>query len=299
VHKFCTALVVYCIETFVMQVAKLAADPGVRLYLDLMKQCLTRILFPDRRISTHPSRKSDLLKQYLKRILFPDRVRGNEFSLESRTVGRDWPTEAETMIGLRRLENVEACTLRVIEDGIPGDLVEAGVWRGGASILMRAVLKAYGDRTRRVWLADSFCGLPAPDPVRYPRDIGDMLHTFACLAVSLPEVKRNFTRYGLLDDQVCFLEGWFKDILPTAPINQIAVLRLDCDMYESTTEVLVHLYDRVSPGGYVIIDDYGCIANCKAAVDYFRQSRRITDPIQQIDWSGIFWRRPPILCVTP
>jgi O-methyltransferase len=126
-----------------------------------------------------------------------------------------------------------------------------------------------------------------------------MLHTFACLAVSLAEVKRNFTRYGLLDDQVCFLEGWFKDTFPTAPINQIAVLRLDGDMYESTTDALVHLYDKVSPGGYVIIDDYGCIGNCKAAVDDFRRSRRITDPIQQIDWSGIFWRRPPTLGVAP
>jgi hypothetical protein len=80
-----------------------------------------------------------------------------------RAEGKDWPTEAETMVGRARLDNLQECVTAVIQDNVPGDLVETGVWRGGASILMRAVLKAYDDRMRSVWLADSFEGLPGPE----------------------------------------------------------------------------------------------------------------------------------------
>src|SRR5262249_37508627 len=120
--------------------------PPEELFLDLLKRCLTRTLFPD----------ESLLPGY--------EPSTTEFSIEKRTEGPDWPTKAETMIGLRRLDNVQACIVDVLKRGIPGDLVEAGVWRGGAAILMRAVLAAFGDRTRLVWLADSFQGLPHPDP---------------------------------------------------------------------------------------------------------------------------------------
>src|SRR3954451_10386365 len=171
------------------------------LYLDLLKRCLTRVAFPDRR-------------------WLPDLSGTTEFSLELRMDGRDWPTEAETMIGMRRLENLEKCVVSVLSDGVPGDLVETGVWRGGASIFMRAVLEAYGDQSRSVWLADSFQGLPEPDSGRYPQDAGDSHHTLAAyLAISLPEVQKNFSRYGLLDNRVKFLPGWFRDTLPMAPMS--------------------------------------------------------------------------------
>lgn len=130
------------------------------------------------------------------------------------------------MIGLRRLDNLQACVVDVIQNNVAGDVVETGAWRGGASILMRAVLKAHADRQRRVWVADSFKGLPDPDPERCPLDAGDGHHQLArYLGVPLEEDKANFRRYGLLDEQVCFLAGWFKDTLPTAPIDRIAVLR--------------------------------------------------------------------------
>jgi O-methyltransferase len=140
-------------------------------------------------------------------------------------------------------------------------------------------------------VADSFAGLPAPDPVRYPNDRGIRIHAFEQLAVPLEEVKRNFERYRLLDDQVVFLEGWFRDTLHAAPIERLAVLRLDGDLYESTTDALVGLYDKVSPGGIVIVDDYGQIAACAAAVDDFRRARGIAEPLERIDASGVFWER--------
>lgn len=209
---------------------------------------------------------------------------------DEREEGRDWPLEAETMVGLKRLDNLQYCVTSVIRDGVPGDLIETGVWRGGSSIFMRAVLKAYGDRSRKVWLADSFQGLPQPDPVRYPVDHGDTLWSYKELAISLNQVKANFTRYGLLDEQVAFLPGWFRDTLPAAPIKQLAVLRLDGDLYESTMDALVALYPKVTAGGFVIVDDYA-LPTCRAAIEDFRRARGITDPIHQIDWTGAFWQR--------
>jgi O-methyltransferase len=196
------------------------------------------------------------------------------------------------MVGLMRLDNIEECVTDVLERDIPGDLVDAGVWRGGTSIMMRAILALSADVSRRVWAADSFRGLPAPDPVRYPADAGDRHWELTpYLSVPLEEVQENFRRYNLLDDRVQFLVGWFKDTLPSAPISSIAVLRVDGDMYESTLDVLSNLYHKVSPGGYVIIDDYGGIPSCRNAVHDFRHANNLFQEIKRIDWTGVFWRK--------
>jgi O-methyltransferase len=209
----------------------------------------------------------------------------------ARADGRDWPARAHTMIGFKRLANLRACVETVLDDAVPGDLIETGVWRGGATIFMRTILKARGVTDRIVWVADSFAGLPPPDTANYPHDQGITLHQFPQLAVSLERVQDNFRRYGLLDDQVRFLKGWFRDTLPSAPIERLAVLRLDGDLYESTIQALDALYDKVSPGGFVIVDDYHNVAACRQAVLDFRIKHGITDPIQTIDWGGAFWRR--------
>jgi O-methyltransferase len=195
------------------------------------------------------------------------------------------------MIGLRRLDNLQACIEDVLEQGIPGDLMETGVWRGGAAIFMRGVLKCYGVEDRVVWAADSFAGLPPPDPDRYPADKHQTLHRLSFLAVSLAQVQANFARYGLLDEQVRFLQGWFRDTLPRAPMKRLAVLRLDGDLYESTMEALVHLYPKLSVGGYLIVDDYAAVPACRQAVDDFRLAQGITEEMVPIDWDGVYWRR--------
>lgn len=265
------------------------------LYLGLMKQCLTRMLWQEK---YRPMAKP--LSGWRSFVLGPlqSLVRRAQLELvhvepdrtEARQEGRDWPLEAETMVGLKRLDNLQQCVTSVIRNGVPGDLIETGVWRGGSSIFMRAILKAYGDTSRKVWLADSFRGLPPPDPARYPVDEGDTLWKYSELAIPLEQVKANFSRYGLLDDQVAFLPGWFRDTLPTAPIERLAVLRLDGDLYESTMEALVALYPKVSAGGFVIVDDYG-LPTCRAAIEDFRLAQGITDPIQRIDWTGACWQR--------
>jgi O-methyltransferase len=212
------------------------------------------------------------------------------FDRSKREEGLDWPAEAETMIGLKRLNQLEECVLDVIRQGIPGDFIETGVWRGGASIFMRAVLKACHEHERTVWVADSFLGLPKPDPEVYPADSSDKAWKFRYLVVSLEEVQENFRRYGLLDEQVRFLAGWFKDTLPNAPIEHLAILRMDGDLYQSTHEALTYLYPRLSRGGYVIVDDYA-LKGCRAAVDDYRSQHRIKEHIQHIDRYGSYWRR--------
>jgi O-methyltransferase len=214
------------------------------------------------------------------------------FDQRRRELGLDWPAEAETMIGMQRLTSLQHCVETVLAEDIPGDLVECGVWRGGASILMRAVLAAYGDETRCVWLADSFAGLPRPDTAKYKADKEIKVGlSGALLAVPEAEVRANFERYGLLDEQVRFLPGWFKDTLHDAPIDRIAVLRLDGDLYESTIQALDALYPRLSPGGFCIIDDYRVLKACEQAVTDYRAKHGISAEIVDIDGTGVLWRK--------
>jgi hypothetical protein len=142
-----------------------------------------------------------------------------------------------------------------------------------------------------VWVADSFEGLPPPDPAKYPKESLQDFHKYADLAVSLEGVQSNFARYDLLDEQVRFLKGWFRDTLPVAPIERLAVLRLDGDMYESTMDALVNLYGKLSPGGFVILDDFNHVQSCNDAVADFRTERQIEEKIFPIHGWGGFWRK--------
>jgi O-methyltransferase len=256
------------------------------LYLDLIRRDLTRYgideLVPVRWPLRRPLLKTLSLMLVRKRL----------FDRRKRDLGLDWPADAETMIGMQRLTSLQRSVETVLADDIPGDLVECGVWRGGASILMRAVLEAYGDETRCVWLADSFAGVPRPDTANYKADKGIRLDRAAdILAVSETEVRANFQRYGLLDDRVRFLPGWFKDTLHDAPIDRIALLRLDGDLYESTIQALDALYPRLSPGGFCIIDDYRNINACRQAVTDYRAKHGVSAQIVEIDGSGVLWRK--------
>lgn len=208
---------------------------------------------------------------------------------EIRAIGRDWPSAAQTMIGAARLRNLRVLVERVLQEGIPGDMLEAGVWRGGACILMRGVLAAHGVTDRTIWVADSFAGLPPADPA-YPSDTGDQHSTYDVLAVSLEEVRANFERYGLLDGQVRFLKGWFADTLPVAPVEKIAILRLDGDMYSSTIQTLDALYWKVSLGGFIIVDDY-ILPGCRQAILDFRARHGIDELMHDIDGAAVFWEK--------
>jgi O-methyltransferase len=272
-------------------------DDLARRYLDLLAGCLTRDLFLDEEVRNVDLREwpgppdveplRALLRERRWRLVRPGADRA------TRAVGNDWPPHAETMVGLARLENVLDCTARALADGVPGDLVETGVWRGGTAIYLRGILAALGDAERRVWACDSFEGLPEADAERYPVDVPMRFHEHDQLKVGLEEVQANFARYGLLDDRVVFTKGWFRDTLPTLPVEQIAVLRLDGDLYESTIDALVHLEPKVAPGGFVIVDDYGGIDACRQAVTDYRATTGIDAPIHEVDWTAVWWRKRP------
>ncbi len=260
-----------------------------RAYLELLKRSLLNEIYSD-----HEYLRRDLPAQARAQLGLGQTAYVAEprvIAPDDRALGRIWPPSplAHSMIGRLRLDNLEACIRAVLADGVPGDLIETGVWRGGATIFMRGCLEVFGDAGRTVWVADSFAGLPPPDP-RYAADAGDVHHTYPELAVSLEQVRANFERYGLLDDRVRFLKGWFRDTLGPAPITALSVMRLDGDMYESTMDALTALYPRLSPGGFVIIDDY-CLPPCRQAVADFRAANGIHEMIVDIDGTGSFWRR--------
>ncbi|MEO7923959.1 MAG: TylF/MycF/NovP-related O-methyltransferase [Chitinophagaceae bacterium] len=268
------------------------------LYLELLKKTLTDLHRADiteykpatgRKLSLFINPWLRLFGRMEKRKLAVCEV--TDFTIQDRMNGKDWPSHAETMIGYKRLSNVQDCVTDVINNNIEGDLVETGVWRGGTVIFMKAILRSFNITDRVVWVADSFEGLPKPNSEKYEADKDDEFYKADRLRISLEKVKQNFEKYGLLDENVKFLKGWFKDTLPVAPIHKLAILRLDGDMYESTMDGLVNLYPKLSKGGYIIIDDWGSVEGCRLAVQDYRKKSGITEKIIPIDEDGVFWKK--------
>lgn len=247
-----------------------------KLYLDLLKRTLTNTVFQTE----------------------PDTDQESELDFVKNFMGHYIQGAAVSMMPLARFDNLQDCIYAVVRDEVPGDLIETGVWRGGGTIFMRAALKVLGEDDRTVWVADSFEGLPTPDAEKYPIEAAAhkgpvMAKAFKHFAADLPSVQRNFETFGMLDDRVRFLKGWFKDTLPTAPISQLAVMRLDGDYYESTMDGLTNLYGKLSVGGFAIIDDYGedSWTYCRKAVDEFRAQQGIVEPMIRVDSKCYYWRR--------
>jgi O-methyltransferase/8-demethyl-8-(2,3-dimethoxy-alpha-L-rhamnosyl)tetracenomycin-C 4'-O-methyltransferase len=240
------------------------------LYLNLLIKTLANLIYED-----------------------PSITPGSEarFDATLRVEGRDWPESAHTMAGVKRLESLRALTQRTLDESIPGDFIETGVWRGGCCILMRGVLAANLISDRRIYVADSFAGLPPADAAAYPADRGFDLDRYPQLAVPLEEVRKNFARYDLLDEQVVFIKGFFSETLPTLQAGPFALLRLDGDLYESTYVALQALYPKLSHRGFVIVDDFNAFPPCKQAVLDYRHEMKIDCPMHEIDWTAYWWRK--------
>jgi len=239
------------------------------LYLDLLKRTLTGMIYEDPAIpvSWRP------LSAYYKEV---------------RASGRDWPLNAHTMIGLKRLDNLQECMETVIADGIQGDFIETGVWRGGACIFMRGVLRAYGITNNTVWVADSFDGFQQSPVLSIDKELVSQPEQ-AHLAVPMSDVRHNFNLYGLMDHQVKFLPGWFSETLP-GPVKRLAVLRLDSDLYSSTMDSIRPLYPLLEPGGFCIVDDWN-VPMCRKAVNEYRDHHVIKEPLIDIDGHSVYWRK--------
>jgi hypothetical protein len=238
-----------------------------RAYLDLLKLALCDLVGPST-ISVGAMPDGTVMSREL---------RGE--ARKMRTAGLDWPLQGLTMVGLDRLDDLQRCVETVVADGIDGDLIEAGSWRGGASILMRATLDTLGEG-RTVWVADSFAGFPADSS----------LESYDFLAAPLEEVQASFERLGCAEG-VRFVPGFFEATLPPLAGERWSLVRLDADTYEPTKVALQSLYPGLAVGGYLVLDDYGSFPECRRAVDEFREAHGITEPIERIDPTGVRWRR--------
>ncbi|HEY6505801.1 MAG TPA: TylF/MycF/NovP-related O-methyltransferase [Chitinophagaceae bacterium] len=236
----------------------------------------------------HTGLVAALIKPFLKLInsLNYDLVQVKKYDKLKRINGEDWPENAESMIGLKRMNNIQYCIEQIIKDNIGGDLIETGVWRGGASIFMKANLMVHGSQ-KKLFVCDSFEGLPKPT---LEQDKGDKHYTHKILSVSQEQVTNNFKKYGMLDNNVVFKKGWFKDTMPSLRSEKFSLIRLDGDMYESTMDVLQNIYDNLSVGGFVIVDDWA-LPGCQKAINDFRKERGITEKLVVIDNIAVYWRK--------
>jgi O-methyltransferase len=297
------------VGTFLTQMSELGlveltkpGDPVSALrsrYLELLRRALANFIYPEhelrleklesRTVPTDPTTRDRELRD----IRYRDADDFAQLMAAKRDGsvwrGRPWRF-SHTMVGMRRLEHLQWCAERVFEDRVPGDFLEAGVCQGGASIFMRALQVAYDEPQRRMWVADSFQGLPEPvSEIDHGYDFSEAKQPW--LAMTQAAVEDNFRTYDLLSDEVVFLPGWFSETLSAAPVSQLAILRLDADLYDSTRDALVALYDKVAPGGFIVVDDYNAFVPCRRAVDEFRTAHGIVEPIRRIDRMAVYWRR--------
>jgi len=266
--------------------------PYAAKYLDLVELSLTgSLLPPSARGECHPERPLQLPRG--KKIT--DRVVGTcyavntgDFSVHRRLIGRDWPAHGVTMVGHARLHNVRHCLERVVAANVPGDFVELGVWRGGASIYARAVLNVLGQRERSVRLFDAFGRIPGYGPAT------------EFLAVTQQDVVSNFETYGL-EEGVHYHAGLFNDTLPRFYHEykdhyqaRIAVLRIDGNFYESYQDALYYMWEFVPVGGFVIFDDYVEGKHSPWLGHFwseFKRAHGLREQLLAIDWTSSFFQK--------
>ncbi len=281
-------------------------DKGIKsidtetLYLSLLKSSLLNEIYLDNDLRLlylkwcmEGSRDFDHAAYNDVRRLLPDEYKK---LCESRRVGRFYDRKIEnagfslSMMGRLRMDNLHQCLTTIQQENISGDFIECGVWRGGGTIFMAGFARVNGWNDRRIFVADSFDGLPKPS-LEQDKNLDLSKGVYPELAIALETVQDNFRAYDLLNEQVIFLKGWFKDTLGDIRINQLALLRLDGDLYESTMDALHHLYDKVVSGGFVIVDDFGMI-NCEKSVnDFFLNRNEPMPKIHKVDWTGVYWRK--------
>lgn len=280
------------------------APPAMRRrYLDLLKRTLVNLVYAEDALRLDSALSGTRDGDQLAAMRFLRDIRYERPDVYAEVVAgkRDGNIDgyfgarlAHTMIGLSGLDNLERCAHRVFADGVAGDFLEAGVCHGGASIFMRALQVAYGEDDRLTWVADSFAGVPPPThPVDREHRLDLTEERVPWMAAGIDAVRDNFATYDLLSEQVRFLPGLFADTLPTAPVDRLAILRIDGDLYESTRDALEALYDRLSDGGYVIVDDYGFLEPCRRAVDEFIAARGLDVELDTVDFTRVCWRKVP------
>jgi O-methyltransferase len=201
-----------------------------------------------------------------------------------------------TMASSERLYAVFQAARHVVKNGIEGDIVECGVWRGGASMVAAMSLLAAGESSRRIWLYDTFAGMTKPTDKDVHRWAGKNAfgtwrrwqksdHNDWCFA-GLDDVRRNLYSTGYPRDHIEFVAGDVANTLLTGGPQKISLLRLDTDWYDSTRKELEILYPRLSVGGVLLIDDYGVWDGARQAVDEYFEQHNVRMLLQRTDYTG-------------
>ncbi len=250
------------------------------LYFDLCKRILTGTI-SDEHVKNAFFNNFDSLKESEIKEALKEKT---SIGIETGVIQS--PQNAYTMIGLRRLENLQYCVESILKNNMDGDLAECGVWRGGACIFMKLILNKYNS-SKKIFVADSFEGLPKPD-IKFPTDHDSKLHEIESLKVGLEQVKNNFKKFDTLDDNIIFIKGFFENTLKDTSIDSLSLLRLDGDMYGSTWSILENLYPKLTPSGFCIVDEY-FYEPCRKAIDDYRKQNNIKAVKIPIDSSAIYW----------
>jgi O-methyltransferase len=250
------------------------------------------INFIQRMIVDSPTMESTRKKFFAKEyISFEELVTASTTFPEYNWTNTCWGPDTMTMVSWIGIELSRYCIEDTIINGIEGDFIETGAWKGGLCVLAKYMFDYY-KVDKKVFVADSFEGLPKPDIEKYPQDTGDKHYLIPFLSVPIETVKENFRKFDLLDDNVIFLKGWFKNTLPTAPIDKLSILRMDGDMFESTFDALNNLYPKLSVGGYCIVDDMDHVGCYLACMDY-RNTHGITEQMFRVSEGDqtSFWQK--------
>jgi O-methyltransferase len=198
-----------------------------------------------------------------------------------------WPFVLDhTYLSQQRLHALERHLHHRLRD-VPGDVMECGVAEGGSALLLALGLRTRANQGRRLWLCDTFEGLPAPteDDPDYARAVQ---WTGKCRGTA-EEIEALLDSYRTPRDRISFVKGLYQDTLPAMTIPPLALVHLDADWYESTMVCLTHLWPHIVPGGILQLDDYGTWQGCRKAVDEFFAGSVELHPIDQ---QGRWIRRP-------
>lgn len=208
-----------------------------------------------------------------------------------------------TMTGLERMYGLYKAVEYVARSQIPGSIVECGVWKGGSSMVAALSLLAFGDSSRDMYLYDTFEGMPAPGPddIQYDnlsaaeRAARQNIADWSTIAnAGVDEVAANLARTHYPASRLHYVKGMVEQTLPGTLPDRIALLRLDTDWYESTRHEMQHLFPRLSPGGVLLIDDYGHWKGSKKAVDEYLAEHNIPLLLNRIDYTARIGVKPGV-----
>ncbi|MEM1032439.1 MAG: TylF/MycF/NovP-related O-methyltransferase [Myxococcota bacterium] len=269
-------------------------DDATARYLDLLNDSLTGILegpaaVPPR-LSGRRRQVVDVANRALARWNL-EIMRAERFDLQRRLTGSSQPLKALTQMSRLRLRQLEAMVRFLVAEGIEGDVLEAGAWRGGSVIFLRATLDVLGAKDRTVWAADSFAGYPPPGPDAGPEE-RELYAQARYWTVTRTEIVQNLERYRCARG-VEVLEGWFDRSLPEANLGPLAMVRVDVDGYEGVRAALEVAWPKLASGGFVIVEDVEVAGAYRAATDV-RRASGVTAPWRETPGSPrtVYWRKP-------